>query len=270
MEPLLQAEHVTICYNGNPVVHDVSFNLREGEILGIVGESGSGKSTILRAAMGLLGNAGMVTRGDIYYKGQNVVDMPREKLRKLLGPEMGMVFQDCKAALCPIRRVGDQIFESMSEHGRISRKECNRRAAEIMQKIGLMDTKRVLDSYPFELSGGMNQRVGICIAMMQNPALLLADEPTSALDVTVQKQVVEELKLMRDEYRTAMIVVTHNIGVIKALADQVLVLQNGRVMDYGPTDRVLRHSHNAYTRKLMDSVLCLKREKAPLQPLTEE
>lgn len=265
MESLLRAEHVTICYNGKTVVHDVSFDLREGEILGIVGESGSGKSTILRAVMGLLGHAGMVTEGDIYYKGQNVVDMPQEKLRKLLGPEMGMVFQDCKAALCPIRTVGDQIFESMSEHGRISRKDCDRRAAEIMQKIGLADVKRIMDSYPFELSGGMNQRVGICIAMMQHPSLLLADEPTSALDVTVQKQVVEELKLMRDEYRTAMIVVTHNIGVVKVLADQVLVLQNGKVMDYGPAERVLKHSGNAYTKKLMDSVLCLKREKRPLQ-----
>lgn len=265
MEPLLQVEHVTICYNGTPVIHDVSFDLQEGEILGIVGESGSGKSTIIKAVMGLLGSAGMVTRGDIYYKGQNVVDMPQEKLRRLLGPEIGMVFQDCKAALCPIRTVGDQIFESMSEHGRISREESNRRAADIMEKIGLTDTKRVLDSYPFELSGGMNQRVGICTAMMQYPSLLLADEPTSALDVTVQKQVVEELKLMRDEYKTAMIVVTHNISVVGVLADQVLVLQNGRVMDYGSTDRVLHHSENAYTKKLMDSVLHLKREKVAAQ-----
>ena len=265
MEPLLQVEHVTICYNGTPVVHDVSFDLQEGEILGIVGESGSGKSTMIKAVMGLLGSSGMVTRGDIYYKGQNVVDMPQEKLRRLLGPEIGMVFQDCRAALCPIRIVGDQIFESMSEHGRISREESNRLAVDIMEKIGLTDTKRVLDSYPFELSGGMNQRVGICMAMMQSPSLLLADEPTSALDVTVQKQVVEELKLMRDEYKTAMIVVTHNIGVVGVLADQVLVLQNGRVMDYGSTDRVLHHSENAYTKKLMDSVLHLKKEKVPAQ-----
>ena len=263
MEPLLQVEHVTICYNGTPVVHDVSFDLQEGEILGIVGESGSGKSTMIKAVMGLLGSSGMVTRGDIYYKGQNVVDMPQEKLRRLLGPEIGMVFQDCKAALCPIRTVGDQIFESMSEHGRISREESNRLAVDIMEKIGLTDMKRVLDSYPFELSGGMNQRVGICMAMMQSPSLLLADEPTSALDVTVQKQVVEELKLMRDEYKTAMIVVTHNIGMVGVLADQVLVLQNGRVMDYGVTDRVLHHSENAYTKKLMASVLHLKREKIP-------
>ena len=198
MEPLLQAEHITICYNGKPVVKDVSFELHEGEILGIVGESGSGKSTIVRAIMGLLGGGGMVTRGDIWYKGLNVVDMPVKELRKLLGPEIGMVFQDCEAALCPIRTVGDQIYESMSEHEKVTRSEIYARAVEVMGRIGLDDAKRVLDSYPFELSGGMNQRVGICTAMMQRPSLLLADEPTSALDVTVQKQVVEEMKLMRD------------------------------------------------------------------------
>ena len=261
MEPLLRVEHVTICYNRKPVVHDVSFELQQGEILGIVGESGSGKSTIIKAVMGLLGNSGLVTRGDIYYKGQNVIDMPQGELRKLLGPEIGMVFQDCKAALCPIRTVGDQIFESMSEHGKISREESDRLAAETMGKIGLTDAKRVLGSYPFELSGGMNQRVGICSVMMHHPSLLLADEPTSALDVTVQKQVVEELKLMRDAYNTSMIVVTHNIGVVGVLADQVLVLQNGNVMDYGPTQRILHHSENAYTKKLMSSVLHLKRER---------
>lgn len=260
MEPLLRAEHVTICYHGDPVVHDVSFELHEGEILGIVGESGSGKSTIIKAVMGLLGDDGMVTRGDIYYKNQNVIDMPGKELRRLLGPEMGMVFQDCKSALCPIRTVGAQIYESMSAHRKITRAESNQLAAEIMKKIGLTDTKRVLDSYPFELSGGMNQRVGICMAMMQKPSLLLADEPTSALDVTVQKQVVEELKMMREEYQTAMILVTHNIGVVSALAGHILVLQNGNVMEYGTTEQVIHHPHNEYTQKLMDSVLHIRRE----------
>ena len=259
MEPLLRVEHVTICYNGKPVVQDVSFNLNQGEILGVVGESGSGKSTIIKAIMGLLGGGGMVTRGDIYYKGQNVVDMPEKEQRKLLGPEIGMVFQDCEAALCPIRTVGAQIYESLSEHESITKKEACERAGALMKKIGLEDYERVLNSYPFELSGGMNQRVGICTAMMMKPSLRLADEPTSALDVTVQKQVVEEMKLMRQDYGTAMILVTHNIGVVGAMADQVLVLKNGNVMEYGSTDHVLNHSENEYTRKLMDSVLHLRR-----------
>lgn len=259
MEPLLQVEHVTICYNGKPVVQDISFELQPGEILGVVGESGSGKSTIIKAIMGLLGGGGMVTRGDIYYKGQNVVDMPPKELRRLLGPEIGMVFQDCKSALCPIRTVGAQIYEAVSEHENVTKEEAYGRAGALMKKIGLDDQQRVLESYPFELSGGMNQRVGICTAMMMKPALLLADEPTSALDVTVQRQVMEEMKLMRGEYGTAIILVTHNIGVVGAMADKVLVLHNGSMMDYGPTDRVLNHSENEYTKKLMGSVLRLRR-----------
>ena len=243
-DPLLKVDHVTISYNGEPTVQDVSFELKQGEILGIVGESGSGKSTIIKAIMGLLGEEGLVTKGDIWY----------------LGTEIGMVFQDCKAALCPVRKIGVQIHEAVSAHEKISKKETRIRAGEIMKKIGMDDYERVLDSYPFELSGGMNQRVGICGAMIMHPNLLLADEPTSALDVTVQKQVVEGLLMMRKEYQTAMILVTHNIGVVRAMADRILVLQNGTVRDYGETKNVLDHSQDPYTQKLMNSVLHLKRE----------
>ena len=261
MESLLKLEHVTICYNGEPVVHDVDLKLNKGEILGVVGESGSGKSTIIKAVMGLLGNEGMVTEGDIWYKGKNIVDMPEKELRRLLGPEIAMVFQDSGAALCPIRTVGDQIYESMREHERISRKECAERAVRMMAKIGLKDGERVLQSYPFELSGGMNQRVGICISMLQHPSLLLADEPTSALDVIVQKQVVEEMLLLRREYHTAMIIVTHNIGVVGKMADKVLVLKNGKVMEYGDTRQILDDPQDPYTKELMNSVPRLNRGK---------
>ena len=147
----------------------------------------------------------------------------------------------------------------MREHERISRKECAERAVRMMAKIGLKDGERVLQSYPFELSGGMNQRVGICISMLQNPSLLLADEPTSALDVTIQKQVVEEMLLMRKEYGTAMIVVTHNISVVEKMADKVLVLKNGKVREYGKTAQVLTAPEDPYTKELMSSVLRLKR-----------
>ena len=259
-ESILKVEHVTISYNGEPTVQDVSFELKQGEILGIVGESGSGKSTIIKAIMGLLGEEGLVTKGDIWYKGENLTDMSEKKLRRHLGTEIGMVFQDCKAALGPVRKIGVQLHEAVSEHERITKKETRRRAGEIMKKIGMDDYERVLDSYPFELSGGMNQRVGICTAMIMHPNLLLADEPTSALDVTVQKQVVEELLMMRKEYQTAMILVTHNIGVVRAMADRILVLQDGLVRDYGKTEEILNHSQDSYTQKLMNSVLHLKRE----------
>ena len=209
--------------------------------------------------MGLLGEEGLVTRGDIWYKGENLTDMIEKKLRKLLGTEIGMVFQDCKAALCPVRTIGAQIYEAVSEHEKISKKEARKRAGEIMKKIGLDDSDRVLDSYPFELSGGMNQRVGICTAMILHPNLLLADEPTSALDVTVQRQVVQEMLRVRELFGTAIIIVTHDIGVVSAMADTVLVLQNGNRMEYGPAKSVLEHPRNEYTKELLSAVPKLRR-----------
>ena len=250
----MKLEHVTICYNGEPVVRDVDLELNKGEILGVVGESGSGKSTIIKAIMGLLGNEGMVTEGDIWYKGKNVVDMPEKELRRLLGPEIAMVFQDSGAALCPIRTVGDQIYESMREHERISRKECAERAVRMMAKIGLKDGERVLQSYPFELSGGMNQRVGICISMLQNPSLLLADEPTSALDVTTQAQIVRQMMELRDDFGTGIIIVTHNIGVAAYMADQLIVMHHGKVVDHGTREEVLNNPTSDYTKKLLEAV----------------
>lgn len=251
----MKLEHVTICYNGEPVVRDVDLELNKGEILGVVGESGSGKSTIIKAIMGLLGNEGMVTEGDIWYKGKNVVDMPEKELRRLLGPEIAMVFQDSGAALCPIRTVGDQIYESMREHERISRKECAERAVRMMAKIGLKDGERVLQSYPFELSGGMNQRVGICISMLQNPSLLLADEPTSALDVTIQKQIMELLEDLKEKKGLSFIFICHNLALVQMFCDRVLVLYEGKVVESGIPDDIINEPKEEYTRRLVDAVL---------------
>lgn len=251
----MKLEHVTICYNGEPVVRDVDLELNKGEILGVVGESGSGKSTIIKAIMGLLGNEGMVTEGDIWYKGKNVVDMPEKELRRLLGPEIAMVFQDSGAALCPIRTVGDQIYESMREHERISRKECAERAVRMMAKIGLKDGERVLQSYPFELSGGMNQRVGICISMLQNPSLLLADEPTSALDVTIQKQIMELLEDLKEKNGLSFIFICHNLALVQMFCDRVLVLYEGKVVESGIPDDIINEPKEEYTQRLVDAVL---------------
>ena len=236
---MISVKHLSKKFGDVTVLKDINLDIKEKEVVVIIGPSGSGKSTIIKAIMGLLGEEGLVTRGDIWYRGENLTDMNTKKLRKYLGTEIGMVFQDCKGALCPVRKIGAQIYEAVSEHEKISRRAVRERAGEIMRKIGLDDSDRVLDSYPFELSGGMNQRVGICTAMIMRPKLLLADEPTSALDVTVQKQVVEELLLMRREYDTAMILVTHNIGVVRLMADRILVLQNGQMRDYGETEAVL-------------------------------
>ena len=259
MSEILRYEHVDISYNGVKVIKDVSFTVSEGEILGIVGESGSGKSTLIKAAMGLLGETGLVTRGDIWYKGKNLPDLSAGEMRRLNGPELGMIFQYAGSSFCPIRTVGAQLYESMTEHESLSKEAFRVRATELLEKIGFENAQRILDSYPFELSGGMQQRVGIAAAMLLNPSVLLADEPTSALDVSVQKQVVEEMLLVRRTFGTSIVLVTHNIGVIGAMADKVLVMKNGEMVEYGETQQVLNNPKEDYTRLLMSAVPKLKR-----------
>ena len=256
---ILTYDSVEISFDGEAVVHDVSFSLTPGEILGLVGESGSGKSTLIKAAMGLLGSGGLVTRGDICYMGQNILDISEKE--KIRGAGIGMIFQDAGASLCPIRTIGDQIYESMRAHKKVSRNEAKDRAMELFEKLNFKDSQRVWDSYPFELSGGMNQRAGIAISMLMNPPILLADEPTSALDVSVQRQVVREMLKLRELFGTAIIIVTHDIGVVRAMADTVLVLKNGKMVEYGEAKKVLNHPQDPYTKKLLAAVPRLKRKE---------
>ncbi|MCR5404053.1 MAG: ABC transporter ATP-binding protein [Butyrivibrio sp.] len=287
-EEIIRFDNVGISYNGIPVVKDVSFSAFSGEILGIVGESGSGKSTLIKAAMGLLGDSGLVTKGDIYYKpgshtdknlkdtidgkedlGRiNLTELTNRELRRLCGTEMGMIFQNAGSSFCPIRTVGKQLYEAMREHGRVSDQGFGRsisasefrvRALELLEKLGFDDGDRILESYPFELSGGMQQRVGIAAAMLPGPKVLFADEPTSALDVSVQRQVVDEMLMVRKNFGTTIIIVTHNIGVIRAMADRVLVMKDGMIVECGDTLRVLNNPKEAYTKKLLAAVPVLRR-----------
>ena len=244
---ILTYDSVEISFDGKAVVQDVNFSLAPGEILGLVGESGSGKSTLIKAAMGLLGAGGLVTRGDIRYLGQNILDIPEKEKRKIRGAKIGMIFQDAGASLCPIRTIGDQIYESM-------------RAMDLFEKLNFKDSARVWKSYPFELSGGMNQRAGIAIAMLMNPPILFADEPTSALDVSVQRQVVKEMLKLRELFGTAIVIVTHDIGVVRAMADTVLVLKDGKTVEYGTADVILDHPKDPYTKKLLAAVPKLQRK----------
>ncbi len=259
MEELLTYQSVEVSFNGLPVTHDVSFTLHSGEILGIVGESGSGKSTLLKAAMGLLGNGGLVTRGDIWFRGRDLPDLKEKEMRKIRGAEIGMIFQDAGASLCPIRTIGDQIYESMTAHETITREKAKEKALSLFEKLQFRNGQRIWDSYPFELSGGMNQRAGIAISMLMEPSVLLADEPTSALDVAVQKQVVQEMLHLRGIFGTAIMLVTHDIGVVSAMADTVLVLKDGHVMEYGPIQQVLQAPQDPYTQELLDAVPKLRR-----------
>ena len=255
VEHLLRYDQVDISYRGELAVKQVSFAVDPGEILGIVGESGSGKSTLIKAAMGLLSQEGLVTRGDIWYQGKNITDLPGRDRRRLNGPELGYIFQNAGSSFSPIRTVGVQLYETMKEHSRISKKEFQDRA-----KLGFSDGMRILKSYPFELSGGMQQRVGIAAAMLLNPQVLLADEPTSALDVSVQKQVVEEMLMVRRSFGTAIVLVSHNLGVIEAMADRVLVMKNGETVEYGETGKILTDPQTKYTKELMAAVPRLRRK----------
>ncbi len=259
MEPLLAYQSVEVNFNGLAVTHNISFTLHAGEILGIVGESGSGKSTLLKAAMGLLGRNGLVTKGNILFRDKNLPDLPEPDLRKIRGAEIGMIFQDAGASLCPIRTIGEQIYESISAHIEITRAQAREKTLGLFEKLRFKDGQRIWNSYPFELSGGMNQRVGTAIAMVMEPSVLLADEPTGALDVTAQRQVVGELLQLRERFGTAILLVTHDIGVVSAMADMVLVLKDGRIMEYGPARQVLQKPQDDYTRKLLAAVPKLRR-----------
>ncbi|WP_026766208.1 ABC transporter ATP-binding protein [Selenomonas ruminantium] len=259
MAEIIRYEQVDIHYNGARAVHDVSFSVAEGEILGIVGESGSGKSTLLKAAMGMLGREGLVTRGDIYYKGLDLPDISDKERQKISGAEIGMIFQQAGSSFCPIRRIGTQIKEMMAAHGYTDARAVEIEACELLHKFGFAEPKRIFASYPFELSGGMQQRAAVAAAMLLKPKILLADEPTSALDVTVQKQVIEEMLLARELFGTAIILVTHNIGVIRAMADTMLVLHQGEVMEYGKAKEILNSPQSPYTQKLLAAVPRLRR-----------
>lgn len=263
MSNILKYRNVDIHYGKKQVIENVSLSMKPGEILGIVGESGSGKSTLIRAAMGLLGEGGTVTQGQILYQGTNTtIDMTQihgEEMRRLRGAEIAMIFQNAGASLCPIRTIEEQLYEAVLEHESISKGEIRDRALELFEQLRFTNGEQILKSYPFEFSGGMNQRVGIVLAMVLRPRLLLADEPTSALDVTVQLQVLREMKKLRDMYGTSIVLVTHNIGVVNYLTDHVAVMHQGKLVEYGTKEDVLNHPQDAYTKKLIGSVLHLKR-----------
>ncbi|SHH93485.1 ABC-type dipeptide/oligopeptide/nickel transport system, ATPase component [Desulfofustis glycolicus DSM 9705] len=252
--PLLEIKNVEICYSGTPVISELSLSVRKGEILSIVGESGSGKSTLINAVMGLLGSDGHVSKGKIFFKGKNLLSLSPEARRRTRGPEMGMVFQNHASSLCPIRTIGAQYYEAVRAHRKINRNEVEDMAAAIFEGMNLKDASRILASYPFELSGGMSQRVGIAMAMLLEPDLLLTDEPTSALDVIVKAMVSNELKTLRNEKETSIVMVTHDIGLAAIFSDNIAVLNKGRLVEYGATSSIINDPQDDYTRELIRAV----------------
>ncbi len=260
-EELIRYDHITIAYGDREVVKDLSFSVKPGEILGIIGESGSGKSTILRAAMGLLGSGGRIARGDILFEGESLKNLSPDKQRTINGAKIGMVFQNAGVHFCPVRKLFPQLYESVRAHRAVTRSEFTAEAEKMLRRLGFTDPRRVLSGYPFELSGGMQQRLGLASAMLPGPSLLLADEPTSALDVTVQRRVMEEMLSLRETFGATMILVTHQLGVAERMADRILVMKNGLCLEQGETAQVLSSPSHDYTKQLLALAPRLRRDE---------
>lgn len=254
--PMLSIQNVSVTYEKNPVpaVCDVSLEMKKGEIISIVGESGCGKTTVIRAVLGCLPGNGQVSQGDIQFEGTSLLGYSGEEWRKLRGTRISMIFQDSGAMINPIRKIGSQYVEYIRTHQKVSKKEAWDMGKEMLDKMRLPGADNIMESYPFQLSGGMRQRVGIAMAMTFQPDLLLGDEPTSALDVTTQAQIVRQMIELRDQYHTGIIVVTHNLGVAAYMADQIIVMKDGQIVERGTRDQILHDPASDYTRNLLDSV----------------
>ena len=255
MDKILEVEHLTVGYGNTLVVQDASMVIHKGEIVGLVGESGCGKSTLLRTLMILTDDNTRIMSGSVMFDGKNLAEMSEEQLRRIRGKKISLVFQNAGEACDPVQTIGYHFWETMNSHGeRRSRRECDEKATHLLEKLRLQNPERILKKYPFELSGGMNQRVGIALAMINNPEMILADEPTSALDVTVQMQVLKELHDLRQEFQTAVALVTHSIGVVAGLCDTVGVMYGGRVVEWGSCEELLSRPSHPYTKALIDAV----------------
>lgn len=248
-------------------VSDVSYDVHEGEIVGVVGESGAGKSMAGNAVIGLLNRPAKIASGEIWLKGQRIDQLKGEALRKLRGKEIGMVFQDPLTSLNPLLKIGDQLTETMLAHLPISKSEARTRAIAALEEVGIPGASQRVDSYPHEFSGGMRQRVVIALALCAEPSLVIADEPTTALDVSVQAQIMSLLKNLCRDRGTAIMLITHDMGVIAEAADRVAVMYAGRLIELGPVRDILTQPTHPYTAGLMGSTPLASRGQARLRQI---
>ena len=245
MSEILAVEDLRVAYGGKEILRGVTFSVERGEILIIVGKSGSGKSTILKAIGGLLGKGGSIIGGQIFFDGKDITNLPDDVRRKFSGEAIGYIFQNAGASFCPIRKIGEQIFEAVRAHRDWDKKFFRERAVNLMRKINL--APEVLEEYPFRLSGGMAQRAGILAATILEPKLLLADEPTSALDVVTQSEVVKVLLKLK----ISIVLVTHDLKIARRMADKVLILRGGRQVEFGTREQIFNAPRETYTQELL-------------------
>ncbi|QKW08961.1 ABC transporter ATP-binding protein [Streptomyces sp. NA04227] len=236
-------------------VNGVTYGVDEGETLAVLGESGSGKSVTAQAVMGILDSPpGRITRGEIVFQGENLLKMPEKQRRKVRGAKMAMIFQDALSSLNPVLTVGDQLGEMFVVHRGMSRKDARVRAVELMDRVRIPAAKERVGQYPHQFSGGMRQRIMIAMALALEPALIIADEPTTALDVTVQAQVMELLAELQSELGMALILITHDLGVVADVADRIAVMYAGRIVESAPVHDIYKAPAHPYTKGLLESI----------------
>jgi peptide/nickel transport system ATP-binding protein len=264
-EKLLEVKDLNVTFSTRrglvKAVNHLSFALGKGETLGIVGESGSGKSVSMNAVMGLVRDSNVNISGSVKFNGIDLLTQSDEQMRAIRGKEIAMVFQDPMTALTPVYTVGWHIIEQIRLHTEMSKEDAKKRAIEILDEVGIPDAKRRVDQYPHEFSGGMRQRAIIAMALSLNPALLIADEPTTALDVTIQAQILDLLKQLQQTHNSSIILITHDMGVVSEIADEVLVMYAGRMVERATKDALFAKPQHPYTQGLMNSVPRLDRPR---------
>lgn len=258
---LLELRNLTVRFPANPLplvaVRDLGFEIAPREVLGLVGESGSGKSVTSLAIMRLLPPQSLISGEIIFgrdHARKNLLELSGEEIRRLRGSEIAMIFQEPMTALNPVMRVGEQVAEAVRAHHQVSRKESWNRAIEALREVAIPEPERRAWDYPHQLSGGMRQRVMIAMAVVNRPALLIADEPTTALDVTIQAQILDLLKQLREKFGLTMLFISHDLAVISQVADRVAVMYAGSLLELGPREEIFRHAMHPYTRGLLRAV----------------
>ena len=251
---MLKLDNVTISYKNVPTVQNFNLDMKEGQIVSLVGESGSGKTTVIRAVLGLLAGGGKVTEGSITFEGEDLLSYTPEQWRKLRGSDISMIFQDSGAMMNPTRKVGKVFTEYILTHEKISKKEAWSKGIAMLERMRLPSPDNIMESYPFQLSGGMRQRVVIAIALACDPKVLIADEPTTALDVTIQAQILDLMRDLQKKIKTSIIIITHNLGVVANIADRVAVMYGGKLVETGDVEDIFHNPCHEYTKGLLRSI----------------
>ncbi|KAB7704131.1 ATP-binding cassette domain-containing protein [Bacillus aerolatus] len=247
------------------VVNEVSFHINAGEVLGIVGESGCGKSVTSLSVMGLVPALTSKVEGEILYKGENLAQASEKRMRQVRGNEIAMIFQEPMTSLNPLFTIGSQLMEAIRLHNKkLSKKEAKQQAVTMLKKVGLPRADELINEYPHQLSGGMRQRVMIAMAMICNPQILIADEPTTALDVTIQAQILELMKKLNEETDTAILMITHDLGVVAEICQRVVVMYAGKVVEEGTVESIFKKPSHPYTKGLIQSVPDMRQKKERL------